>query len=48
MALEELNRVRRSVTFDVVLADAEYGNNTRFRQVLSNRGLLWSVGVVRD
>ena len=48
IALEELDRVRRNVTFDVVLADAGYGNNARFRQALSKRGLLWSVRIVRN
>ncbi|MFC4455261.1 IS701 family transposase [Deinococcus sonorensis] len=47
IALEELDRVRRSVTFGVVLADAAYGNNAEFRKALSKRGLFWSVGIVR-
>ncbi|MFC4456555.1 IS701 family transposase [Deinococcus sonorensis] len=48
IALEELDRVRRSVTFGVVLADAAYGNNAEFRKALSKRGLFWSVGIVRN
>lgn len=47
IALDELDRLRRHVTFDVVLADAGYGVNAVFRQALSARGLRWSVGILR-
>lgn len=48
IALEELDRVRLLINFDVVLADAAYGNNAEFRKALSKRGLSWSVGIVRN
>ncbi|WP_104989959.1 IS701 family transposase [Deinococcus sp. NW-56] len=47
LALKELDRVRPHVTFGMVLADAGYGVNARFRQALTERGLLWSVGITR-
>ncbi|TSA78362.1 transposase, partial [Deinococcus detaillensis] len=47
VALNELDRVRHLVTFGMVLADAGYGVNARFRQALSERGLTWSVGITR-
>ena len=47
LALNELDRVRRQVTFGMVLADAGYGVNAQFRQALTQRGLRWSVGIVR-
>ncbi|MEF2280500.1 IS701 family transposase [Deinococcus sp. YIM 134068] len=47
LALKELDRVRPHVTFGMVLADARYGVNAQFRQALSERGLLWSVGITR-
>ena len=47
IALEELDRLRLDVTFGVVLADAGYGVNAGFRRALSQRGLLWSVGILR-
>jgi SRSO17 transposase len=48
IALEEIDRVRASgVKFDVVLADAGYGQGMEFRRALSERGLRWAVGVPR-
>ncbi|AFZ69397.1 IS701 family transposase [Deinococcus peraridilitoris] len=47
MALAELDQVRKNVTFGVVLADAGYGMNAEFRQGLSQRCLVWSVGILR-
>lgn len=48
LALQELDRLRPTLTFGVVLADAGYGVNRRFRQELSKRNLLWSVGITRN
>ena len=47
LALKELDRVRGHVTFGMVLADAGYGVNAQFRHALTERGLLWSVGITR-
>ena len=48
IALKEIDRVRAAgVRFGRVLADAGYGLSTPFRQGLSARGLVWSVGVPR-
>ena len=47
LALKELDRVRPHVTFGIVLADAGSGVNAQFRQALTERGLLWSVGIPR-
>jgi len=48
IALVELDRVcAAGVRFGCVLADAGYGNSAPFRQGLSARGLVWSVGVPR-
>jgi SRSO17 transposase len=47
LALNELDWVRRQVTFGMALADAGYGVNAQFRQALTQRGLRWSVGIVR-
>jgi SRSO17 transposase len=46
IALEEIDRVRAAgVRFGCVLADAGYGLSAAFRQGLSERGLVWAVGV---
>ena len=46
IALAEIDRVRTSgVRFGCVLADAGYGMSAPFRQGLSERGLVWAVGI---
>lgn len=46
IALAEIDRVRSAgVRFGCVLADAGYGLSASFRQGLSERGLLWAVGI---
>jgi SRSO17 transposase len=46
IAIEEIDRVIASgVRFGYVLADAGYGSSGAFRQALSERGLLWAVGL---
>jgi SRSO17 transposase len=48
IAIEEIDRVIASGTrFGCVLADAGYGSSGPFRQALSDRGLLWAVGLSR-
>ena len=48
IALDEIDRVRAAgIRFGCVLADAGYGLSAPFRQGLSARGLVWSVGVPR-
>jgi SRSO17 transposase len=48
IAIEEIDRVIASGTrFGCVLADAGYGSSGPFRQALSQRGLLWAVGLSR-
>jgi SRSO17 transposase len=48
IALNEIDRVRAAgVRFGCVLADAGYGLSAPFRQGLSARGLVWSVGIPR-
>jgi SRSO17 transposase len=48
IAIEEIDRVIASgVRFGCVLADAGYGSSGPFRQALSERGLLWAVGISR-
>jgi len=47
LALREIDDLARSVTFGMVLADAGYGVNAKFRQALTLRGWRWSVGTVR-
>jgi SRSO17 transposase len=48
IAIEEIDRVIASgVRFGCVLADAGYGSSGPFRQALSERGLLWAVGLSR-
>ena len=48
IAIEEIDRVIASGTrFGCVLADAGYGSSGPFRQSLSERGLLWAVGMSR-
>jgi SRSO17 transposase len=48
IALAELDRLRAAgVRFGTVLADAGYGASAAFRQALSERGLLWAVGIPR-
>jgi SRSO17 transposase len=42
-----LARRELPVTFGCVLADAGYGSSGPFRQALSERGLLWAVGLSR-
>ena len=47
IALDELDRVRAAgATFGGVLADTEYGKAAAFRHGLSERGLLWAVGIL--
>src|SRR3954452_19175871 len=46
IAIEEIDRVIASgVRFGCVLADSGYGSSGPFRQALSERGLLWAVGL---
>jgi len=46
IALEEIDRLTAAeVRFGTVLADAGYGLSAPFRQGLSDRGLLWAVGI---
>lgn len=48
IAIEEIDRVIASgARFGCVLADAGYGSSGPFRQALSERGLLWAVGLSR-
>jgi SRSO17 transposase len=48
IALEEIDRVIASgARFGCVLADSGYGASGPFRQALSERGLLWAVGLSR-
>ena len=48
IAIEEIDRVIACGTrFGYVLADAGYGSSGSFRQALSERGLLWAVGLSR-
>ena len=48
IAIEEIDRVIASGTrFGCVLADAGYGSSGPFREALSERGLLWAVGLSR-
>lgn len=48
IAIEEIDRVLASgARFGCVLADAGYGSSAAFRQALSERGLLWAVGLSR-
>ena len=48
IAIEEIDRVIASgARFGCVLADAGYGSSGPFRQALSERGLLWAVGMSR-
>lgn len=48
IAIEEIDRIIASGTrFGCVLADSGYGSSGPFRQALSERGLLWAVGLSR-
>lgn len=48
IALAELDRLRAAgVRFGTLLADAGYGASAAFRQALSERDLLWAVGIPR-
>ncbi len=48
IAIEEIDRVIASgARFGCVLADSGYGSSGPFRQALSDRGLLWAVGLSR-
>ena len=48
IALAELDRLRETgLRFGIVLADAGYGMSAGFRQALSERDLLWAVGIPR-
>ena len=48
IAIEEIDRVIASgARFGCVLADLGYGSSGPFRQALSDRGLLWAVGLSR-
>ncbi len=49
IALTEIDRVLEAgIETDVVVADAGYGTSAPFRQALSERGLLWAVGVPKS
>jgi len=48
IAIEEIDRIIASgARFGCVLAEAGYGSSGPFRQALSERGLLWAVGLSR-
>src|SRR5216683_6671106 len=48
IAIEEIDRVIASgARFGCVLADSGYGSSGPFRQALSERGLLWALGLSR-
>jgi SRSO17 transposase len=47
IALREIDALSGTVQFGMVLADAGYGINAKFRQALTTRGLRWSVGTVK-
>ncbi len=48
IAIEEIDGVSASgARFGCVLADSGYGSSGAFRQALSDRGLLWAVGLSR-
>src|SRR3954462_8685755 len=48
LALGEIDRVLAAgARFGCVLADADYGVSAAFRQGLSERGLVWAVGIPR-
>ncbi len=48
IALREIDRGREArVCFGCALSDAGYDLSARFRQGLSTRGLVWSVGMPR-
>src|ERR1700754_3847014 len=48
IAIEEIDRViAAGARFGCVLADSGYGSSGPFRQALSERGLLWAVGLSR-
>ena len=47
MALREIDELRGTVEYGMVLADAGYGVNAAFRQALTERGLRWSVGTIK-
>jgi SRSO17 transposase len=48
IAIQEIDRVIASgARFGCVLADSGYGSSGAFRQALSERGLLWAVGLSR-
>jgi SRSO17 transposase len=48
IAIEEIDRVIASgARFGCVLADSGYGSSGPFRQALSERGLLWAMGLSR-
>jgi len=46
IAVAEIDRIRAAgVRFGCVLADAGYGLSAPFRQAMSERGLIWAVGI---
>lgn len=48
IAIEEIDRaIASGARFGCVLADSGYGSSGSFRQALSQRGLLWAVGLSR-
>src|SRR3546814_1492485 len=48
IAIEEIDRViATGARFGCALADAGYGSSGSFRQALTDRGLLWAVGLSR-
>ncbi|MFC4426400.1 IS701 family transposase [Deinococcus navajonensis] len=48
IALREIDDLAGTVEYGMVLADAGYGVNAKFRQALTERGLRWSVGTIRS
>lgn len=48
IALREIDDLKSSIQFSMILADAGYGMNAKFRQALTARGLKWSVGTVKN
>jgi SRSO17 transposase len=49
IALDEVRRIKGAgVRFGTVLADAGYGTCAEFRRGLTDEGLLWAVGIIRQ
>lgn len=47
IALREIDDLKGTIQYEMVLADAGYGVSARFRRALTERGLRWSVGTVK-